>query len=51
MPNNLTEMTEVLHKGSWAIVDEISKDGTVFLLDKEGETIETTQEDIDIILN
>lgn len=45
----LPTMTEVMHNGKWAVVDEVSKDGTVFLLNEEGQTIETNKGSIDII--
>ena len=44
-------ITEVIHNGEWALVEEVCNDGTVFLIDEDGKTIETKEDLIDIILN
>ena len=44
-------ITEVIHEGQWALVEEVCSDGTVFLINQDGKTIETTKDNIDIILD
>ena len=44
-------VTEVIHNGQWALVEEVCNDGAVFLIDEDGKTIETREDFIDVILN